>query len=229
MEIPISVVIVKFLAAAFAGALIGLERTYHGRAAGFRTHTLVCSASAVLVLLTDYHLLPGLYGTGALNVDPLRTVQGVMTGIGFLGAGVIMREGGSIHGLTTAASIWMTAAIGIVLGSGFYSAGVMATLLTLVTLVVLRWLERLFPSTQYGNLTVHFKGDIDEVEKDLRALIRTYGGSAQTVGYGVGERDGAALFSLSVHMKRGKDFAILMQVLQNDARISSSSLTISRQ
>ena len=213
-----------------AGGLIGLERTYYGRAAGFRTHVLVCSASAILVLLTDLYIAVGFGQTVArLNLDPLRVVQGIMTGIGFLGAGVIMREGTSIHGLTTSACIWITAAIGIIIGSGFYGPGALATGATLVTLIAFRWLERRFPTTQYGNLTVRFTGDIDEMEKDVRAMIRQRGGSAATTSYGIGEADGVSAFSLSVHLKRGKDFATLMQELQAKPAIVSSSILLSTQ
>ena len=97
-----------------AGSLIGLERSYHGRPAGFRTHTLVCMASALLMLVTVYE--SQWFVSGRLErvvVDPTRMAQGIMTGIGFLGAGVIMKEGLSVRGLTSAASIWITAAIGL--------------------------------------------------------------------------------------------------------------------
>src|SRR5439155_8403020 len=95
-----------------AGGLIGLERSYHGRPAGFRTHTLVCLASSALMLITVYQQqwFPGTV-TQRVNLDPTRMAQGIMTGIGFLGAGVIFKEELTVRGLTTAASIWITAAI----------------------------------------------------------------------------------------------------------------------
>src|SRR6266849_7590193 len=100
-----------------AGGIIGLERSYHGRPAGFRTHALVCVASPVLMILTVYHVK--WFEASFLErvtIDPTRMAQGIMTGIGFLGAGVIMKEGLTVRGLTTAASIWITAAIGILIG-----------------------------------------------------------------------------------------------------------------
>lgn len=102
------------VAALIAGGAIGLERSFHGRPAGFRTHTLLCVASSLLMLVTLYQWqwLPGI-PMDTVKTDPTRMAQGIMTGIGFLGAGVIYKEGVSIHGLTTAASVWMTAAIGI--------------------------------------------------------------------------------------------------------------------
>src|SRR3954462_1079892 len=121
----------RLLAAVLVGGLIGLERSFHGRPAGFRTHTLVCTASSLLMLVTVYEALwfvPQVSVRVAL--DPTRMAQGIMTGIGFLGAGVIVKEGMSVRGLTTAASIWITAAIGILMGIGFYFPAAVATALT---------------------------------------------------------------------------------------------------
>src|SRR3974390_2870735 len=97
-------------AAVVAGGVVGMERSYHGRAAGFRTHVLVCLASSFLMLLPLY---PHAWGGDAQRIDPTRMAQGIMTGIGFLGAGAIVRDVLTVRGLTTAASIWATAALGI--------------------------------------------------------------------------------------------------------------------
>src|SRR4030043_1725843 len=128
--------------ATLAGGLIGLERTYHGRPAGFRTHTLVCSASSLLMQLTVYQWV--LFPDATLEtvrVDPTRMAQGIMTGIGFLGAGVIMKEGLTVRGLTTAASIWMTASIGILFGIGFWFAAIVGTAATLLILSGVRFIQ----------------------------------------------------------------------------------------
>src|SRR5688500_2189125 len=103
--------------------MIGFERTFHGRPAGFRTHSLVCIASAILMIVTVYQSQwMTLLEHDAIRTDPTRMAQGIMTGIGFLGAGVIFKEGLTVRGLTTAASIWVTAAIGILIGIGFWFA-----------------------------------------------------------------------------------------------------------
>src|SRR6266496_4979305 len=114
-----------------AGGAIGLERSFHGRPAGFRTHTLVCMAASLLMLLTVYEpqWFPGT--SDSVRLDPTRMAQGIMTGIGFLGAGVIFQEGLTVRGLTTAASIWITSAIGVLMGTGMYFAGALATVLTM--------------------------------------------------------------------------------------------------
>src|SRR5690606_34545116 len=125
-----------------AGGAIGLERSFHGRPAGFRTHTLVCLTSSLLMLVTLYQWkwLPSM-PIETIRTDPSRMAQGIMTGIGFLGAGVIVKEGLSVRGLTTAASIWITAAIGILIGIGFYFPAIVGTALAIGTLSVFRWIE----------------------------------------------------------------------------------------
>jgi putative Mg2+ transporter-C (MgtC) family protein len=164
----------RLLVALVFGGLVGLERSYHGRPAGFRTHTLVCLASALLMLVTVYEgqwfSARGL-GMGRVTVDPTRMAQGIMTGIGFLGAGVIMKEGLSVRGLTTAASIWITAAVGILVGIGFYFPAGLAAALTLGTLSAFRWIENKIPSQQYAQLIVRFTRESAMPESELRQLI----------------------------------------------------------
>ena len=127
--------LVPLLAALVTGGLIGLERTLHGRPAGFRTHALVCVSSSLLMLVATHQLrLMGDIPLETIRIDPTRMGQGVMTGIGFLGAGVVMKEGLTIRGLTTAASIWMTAAIGILLGLEFYAPALQAAVISLIVL-----------------------------------------------------------------------------------------------
>src|SRR5262245_56905049 len=147
----------RLVAALLAGGLIGLERSYRGRAAGFRTHALVCIASSLLMLVTVYesHWFSSVAGA-RVTIDPTRMAQGIMTGIGFLGAGVIVKEGLSVRGLTTAASIWVTAAIGILTAIGFYFAAGLGTVLTLGTLSLFRWIEGKIPTEHYANFTVCF-------------------------------------------------------------------------
>src|SRR5229473_689600 len=131
------VIIARIMAALLIGGLIGFERTFHGRPAGFRTHALVSVASALLMLVTVYQAD---WMTAApldtIRTDPTRMAQGIMTGIGFLGAGVIFKEGLTVRGLTTAASIWVTAAIGILVGVGFYLPVIVGTIATLIVLGV---------------------------------------------------------------------------------------------
>ncbi|MCV2358987.1 MULTISPECIES: MgtC/SapB family protein [Roseateles] len=121
------------LGAMVLGLVLGYERAFHGRAAGMRTYALVCMASTGVIILLAYpqQWYGGLQGGSVAPhlSDPTRVIQGIVTGIGFLCAGVIMREGMNISGLTTAASLWAASSIGIMLGMGFYFAAIMLTLL----------------------------------------------------------------------------------------------------
>lgn len=174
----------RLLFALVFGGLVGLERTYHGRPAGFRTHTLVCLASAVLMLVTVYQgQWFAAQGMERVTVDPTRMAQGIMTGIGFLGAGVIMKDGLSVRGLTTAASIWITAAIGILVGIGFYFPAGIATALTLGTLSLFRWIEARMPSQFYAHFIVRFPRDTVMSESDLRRMIGEHGFTIANLNY----------------------------------------------
>jgi putative Mg2+ transporter-C (MgtC) family protein len=174
----------RLLAAVLVGGLIGLERSYHGRPAGFRTHTLVCTASSLLMLVTVYEALWFSPQTSIrVALDPTRMAQGIMTGIGFLGAGVIVKEGISVRGLTTAASIWITAAIGILMGIGFYFPAGIATVLTLGTLSLFRWIESQMPIQAYSHCSVRFLRDAVMPEPDLRELIARHGCKVASLTY----------------------------------------------
>ncbi|HEY8538713.1 MAG TPA: MgtC/SapB family protein [Steroidobacteraceae bacterium] len=174
----------RLVIAVFIGALIGLERSYHGRPAGFRTHTLVCMSTALLMLVTVYEnrWFPGV-SQGRIALDPTRLAQGIMTGIGFLGAGTIMKEGLSVRGLTTAASIWTTAAIGILVGIGFYFPAVLATVLTLGTLSLFRWIENRIPAQFYAHFVVRFARQQVLSEAEMRDLLRKHGFSIANLNY----------------------------------------------
>lgn len=171
------------MAALAAGGLIGLERSYHGRPAGFRTHTLVCMSSSLLMLVTMFQREWFVAAAETVRIDPTRMAQGVMTGIGFLGAGVIMQEGGSVRGLTTAASIWITAAIGILVGVGFYFPAAIATALTLGILSLFRWIELKMPIQSFHHFSVRFARDKVMPEAALRELIGAHGFKVAGLNY----------------------------------------------
>ena len=122
------------------GGIIGLERETTNKPAGFRTHILVCMGSAV-IMLTSIFIFSQFQGK--TNVDPTRIPAQVVSGIGFLGAGTIIREGASVKGLTTAASLWAVSAIGLAIGAGFYYGATLATFMVLLTLVTFNKLDQL--------------------------------------------------------------------------------------
>jgi putative Mg2+ transporter-C (MgtC) family protein len=158
-------------AAWLAGGLIGIERSFHGRA-GFRTHSLVAVGATAAILV-------GLGDPAAMS----RLGQGVITGIGFVGAGVIFKEGVSIQGLTTAASVWATAAIGLLFGAGDYAAGALATGAVLAILIALRWVEGAIPSRAYGWSTFRFRAETAPDRKGLDAILARHGVTLREVSY----------------------------------------------
>ena len=183
-------VVVHLLVATVAGALIGYERSYQGRPAGFRTHTLVCIASALLMLLTMYQSMWFSASSDIVRIDPTRMAQGIMTGIGFLGAGVIVKEGASVRGLTTAASIWVTAAIGVLAGVGFYVPVIIATLLTLGTLSMFHWIENRMPAVSYLHHHVRFPLNRAVPETEYCDFIAEHGFRPHDFSYRVSVESG---------------------------------------
>jgi len=170
------VMALRIVGALLVGGLIGLERSFHGRPAGFRTHSLVCMASALLMLVTVYQNEWMTQVTiDAIRTDPTRMAQGIMTGIGFLGAGVIFKEGLTVRGLTTAASIWMTASIGILVGVGFWFPAVLGTIGTLAVLSAFRAIENRLPSEFYAHHHLRFKREAVMAEDKLRQMVGSHG------------------------------------------------------
>ena len=174
--------LLRLLAAVGAGAVIGYERSFHGRPAGLRTHVLVCLASSVLMLVTVFEdqwvRLPA-----ESRLDPTRLAQGIMTGIGFLGAGVIVKEGLNVRGLTTAASIWITAAIGVLAGTGMYTPMMFAVILTLLVLGVFRWIEMHVPTQAYYWFDVKYAREGNLSEEATRELLGKLGFSVANFSY----------------------------------------------
>jgi len=162
--------LLRLVAALVAGTFIGYERSFHGRPAGLRTHVLVCLASSLLMLVTVYEDY-WVRTPGMSRLDPTRMAQGIMTGIGFLGAGVIVKEGLNVRGLTTAASIWITAAIGILAGVGLYLPMVVSVLLTLSVLGVFRWIEQRVPTQAYYHFDVKYTREGNLSEEAMRELL----------------------------------------------------------
>ena len=133
------------------GTLVGFERQMGRKPAGLRTHTLVCLGSTLFVLLTNHAVLDAVGASAHLSLDPTRIIHGVITGVGFLGAGSILRHEGFVLGLTTAASIWMVAAIGAAAGVEAYTLAVVGAALALIVLRGYRRVERwLAPEDEHG-------------------------------------------------------------------------------
>lgn len=207
-EVATNIIVFMNLAGAMLlGLVVGYERSYHGRAAGMRTYGLVCMASAALTVIVGY---PGYWYGGqvaaAAAVDPTRVIQGIVTGIGFLGAGVIMKEGFSISGLTTAASIWAASAIGILVGIGFYAAAIMLALLSAAGMMWISRLESWLPSRPAVAIVMRFRKDYVPREEVLRRVARERGYELAAGSIGIGYQDGCPEWRF-VAVAVGKDVA----------------------
>jgi|TARA_B100000315_G_scaffold93352_1_gene85892 putative Mg2+ transporter-C (MgtC) family protein len=225
MENEYLTMVLRLVFSLFAGGLIGLERSYHGRPAGFRTHTLVCTASTVLMLfsanqwefVTDSHMK-------TVRIDPTRMAQGIMTGIGFLGAGVIMKENLAIRGLTTAASIWMTASIGIIIGIGFYFPAAVAFLMTLGVLSLFRWIEDLIPSLYFGRLSIRFLRNESISEQELCEVINKHNITCTNLSYHLNEKGKSFQYQMTVRSKKSDSFQKLAETLNKMDRVHEFSI-----
>lgn len=165
-----------------AGGLIGAEREFRSSPAGFRTHILVAFSSALLMLgaVHQIHWLTDTPGD-IIRIDPVRMAHGVLTGIGFLCGGVIFREGLSVRGLTTAASLWSTSALGVMFGVGFYSLAIAAALLTLIVLAADNVAHRLLPQKRLAELTVRYRRADADCHAAITALLADHAFTATTV------------------------------------------------
>jgi len=146
---------IRLLAAAGFAAVIGIEREFHGRAAGFRTNVLVGTGAALFMILSQVIVAHGNYG----GTDPARIAAQIVTGIGFLGAGAIIKSGLSVKGLTTAACMWIVASIGMACGMKEFYLAAFVTCITLICLFVLQFLGKLIPSHFYRTLIIKTVAD----------------------------------------------------------------------
>ncbi|PLX63414.1 MgtC/SapB family protein [Sedimenticola selenatireducens] len=220
------IIIGHLVGAMVVGGAIGLERSFHARPAGFRTHVLVCMASSTLMLVTyfQWKWLPQTL-VDTVRADPARMAQGIMTGIGFLGAGVIFKEGLSVRGLTTAASIWITAAIGILIGIGFYFPAVVATLLTLGTLSVFRWIETKLPSQFYAHYNIRFDRNTALPESEIRRVLQEHGFTVANMSYRVGDNTTSFEYRMIIRTTNSANMATLAESLRMQNNVCSFKIS----
>lgn len=220
--------LLNLIAAIGIGTAIGLERTYRGRAAGARTYALVCSGSALLMVMFNWPDMWVVPGTHNLNgLDPTRVVQGILTGIGFLGAGVIVRDGYSVRGLTTAASIWSTAAIGIVVGNGFIVPGI---LFAIATLAILSFMKRLEDSVTAQH---HIRCQVScptggLTEEALRVLLSEHHFKVKEMAYDMSREKQECRYSADVWAHGKKHAHTLAATLKARDDINSFQIVPSR-
>lgn len=208
-----------------AGSLIGLERTFHGRPAGFRTHALVCLASALLMLVTTHQWQwLGSVPLETIRTDPTRMAAGIMTGIGFLGAGVIFKERLTVRGLTTAASIWLTSALGILFGIGFFFPALLGTGAALGTLAVFRWMEDQLPSQLYAQCVLRFPRDQVPEEQELRLWVGEHKLLVASLSYHLTNHGRTFEYQMVLRSYRRESFRTLAEDLRRRASVLEFSI-----
>lgn len=209
--------VARILLACFCGACIGFERSKRFKEAGIRTHVIVCCASALIMIVSKYGFADltdadGLVSNGTRGADPARVAAQVVSGISFLGAGVIFKNGSTVKGLTTAAGIWATAGIGLALGCGMYFTGIFVTLMIGIFQVATHRFTVGADSFTTNRLRFTVRED-EEFESQVRAQLQNW--EAQILSSSITRRDdGLISYDLTLKMTRSisiDDVDTLMQ------------------
>ena len=217
--------LIRLLLATLLGGVIGLERELHGRPAGFRTHLMVALGAALYmgISIHFYQEYGGMSGNLAVRVDPGRVAAQIVVGIGFLGAGAIIRENASVRGLTTAACLWVAAAIGTACGAGMLLIAVMVTAISLISLLVLKRVEEGLNRDTYQQVTV-VSGYREGLSERITQVVRDCGSDLMESGV---ERDveaGTVRFDFRVRVISGIATCRLVDVLSGVEGVKRVSL-----
>ncbi len=206
------------LAAALSG-MIGLEREFHGRPAGLRTHLLVGIGSALVIV--TFEAIPaiiaqsGAWG-GLMRVDPGRVAAGIITGIGFLGAGTILRVGDWVRGLTTAASVWFVAGVGIVAGEGLYILALGGAIIGLAVLGLIDRVEQRIPSAVYHTIALEVLPDKrEDVRTAVLAHCRKVGMRAQVIGWEWSEEEKIVTLRIMIRHRGTVDLSEIGEMISS--------------
>jgi len=204
-------IIARLLLGTLFGGVIGFERQIHGRPAGFRTHILVCIAAVLIMLVSEYYQYLSSIDPSYIRIDPGRIAAGALAGVGFIGAGVVLKAGLSIQGLTTAACIWVVSAIGLAIGSGLYLAGTVTFVITIFSLALLRIVEKKMPKLTHRFLTI--TADLDADEDQIISVIRKTDLSIVNIDYDQCTDSGIISFYITVSFYRYQTFKTLINEL----------------
>lgn len=226
-----AIIVLNLLGSFLLGIVVGYERSYRGRAAGMRTYGLVCMAATALTVIAGY---PSFwYGGNTLpgNTDPTRVVQGIVTGIGFLGAGVIMKDGANIRGLTSAASIWASSVIGVMVGAGFYAAAILMALFSAGGMGLVHRLEAALPQRAVIAVVMRFRKGYHPREDVLQQVALARGYDIQMGTLSISSSEGCPEWRFSAEAQdkhRSVSIPALSAELQGFEGVESFSVSHSR-
>jgi len=214
--VTVADMIIRLCLGFVAGAIIGFERSTKRQVAGLRTHILIATGATLLMLLSIY--LPQQY-SATRSGDPGGIAAQVVSGIGFLGAGAIIRLGNNIRGLTTAASLWFVAAVGLALGGGMFVVAGIAELLGLITLSLLDVLEKkIFPAERYKLLEISYRDNLPSTREAL-AIIKSSGIQVQSIDINQGAKDKGTKLKLLVRIPDTVDIASVARTVKSSGNI----------
>lgn len=224
---PLLIYLVRILAATLCGAIIGLERTKRSKEAGIRTHCIIACAAALIMIISKYGFADllndmGAFTQGTRGADPSRIAAQVVTGISFLGAGVIFKNGNTVKGLTTAAGIWAMAAVGMACGAGMYSLAFLVTAVILAVQLVMHWFN--IGNDAYSNSeiritlidTPEIRAALKEKQKELDITVI----SSRVTACG----DNTLNMILSVRLKKTIPFSDVVKFMDEHPEIKSLSV-----
>lgn len=224
---PLLIYLIRILAATLCGAIIGLERTKRSKEAGIRTHCIIACAAALIMIISKYGFADllnemGAFTQGTRGADPSRIAAQVVTGISFLGAGVIFKNGNTVKGLTTAAGIWAMAAVGMACGAGMYSLAFLVTAVILAVQLVMHWFN--IGNDAYSNSeiritlidTPEIRAALKEKQKELDITVI----SSRVTACG----DNTLNMILSVRLKKTIPFSDVVKFMDEHPEIKSLSV-----
>lgn len=201
--------ILRLLLGAVLGGVIGFERQSHGRPAGFRTHLIVSLASVLIMIVSDDFYRMSTLNPEIIRIDPARLAAGAITGVGFLGAGVIIKSGLSIQGLTTAACLWIVSVIGLAVGSGLYIPALTAFIITFFSLWILRRVEVMVPRLTYKILTLTTEPIAKE--EDVLRVLKEAGANIANIDYEMDRTKNETTYHLSITFKNKKVISAILE------------------
>ena len=218
---------INLLGALLLGMVVGYERSYNGRAAGMRTYGLVCMSSAALTVFVGYAPLWFGGADPQASADPTRVIQGVVSGIGFLCAGVIVKDGLSVSGLTTAASLWAAAATGVLLGVELYAAALLLALLSMLSMTLVHEIERKLPGRAAFDVCLTFHRDAAPTFEEMVNVALTHGYRVLRESLSITFSDSQPLWRFSVvalDRSRSTSPAMLAQELARSQDVARFSI-----
>ncbi len=215
-------IILRLVIASFLGGMIGLEREKHGQPAGLRTHIILSIGAAIAMCISINLAIQ--FHTEATNGDPERLAAQVISGIGFLGAGAIFRYGSGVKGLTTAASLWTVAIIGLAIGAGYMSIGIVSTILVLFTLIGLDMYEKNYLHGSATRTIVLNGKDRPRFLEDVKSILKQYNISIKTINISNDFQNKELEVEAVVKLMKDQDISKIMDAINKIEDVTSFKL-----